>query len=66
LQRQRRPSSQKLARSAQAIACPGAITGPQPRWLLVDADHRRLTWHSLDAVAWTNRTRSSVSIVSSP
>jgi predicted phosphodiesterase len=66
LQRQRCPSSQKLARSARAIACPGAITGPQPKWLLVETDRRRLTWHSLDAVAWASRSRSSVSTLSAP
>jgi predicted phosphodiesterase len=47
LEHQRRPASQKVGRRARAVACPGAISGPQPQWLLVDTASRRLTWHLL-------------------
>jgi len=49
LERQRRPTSQGLGRSMRAVACPGALSGPDPSWLLVDTVRRRLTWHHIDA-----------------
>jgi hypothetical protein len=49
IERQRRPTSQRLARSMRAVACPGALSGPDPSWLLVDTLRRRLTWHRIDA-----------------
>src|SRR5205085_2846744 len=49
IERQRRPTSQRLGRSMQALACPGALSGPDPSWLLVDTVRRRLTWHRIDA-----------------
>ena len=33
----------------RAVACPGALSGPDPSWLLVDTVRRRLTWHRIDA-----------------
>ena len=45
LEHQRRPTSERLGRSVRAVACPGAVSGVQPRWLLVDTVRRRLTWH---------------------
>jgi hypothetical protein len=41
--------SQRLAHSMRAVACPGALSGPDPSWLLVDTVERRLTWHRIDA-----------------
>ena len=35
IERQRRPTSQRLGRSMRAVACPGAPSGPDPCWLLV-------------------------------
>lgn len=52
IERQRRPTSQRLGRSMRAVACPGALSGPDPGWLLVDTVRRRLTWHRIDA-GWT-------------
>ena len=49
IERQRRPTSQRLGRSMRAVACPGALSGPDPCWLLVDTVQRRLTWHQIDA-----------------
>ena len=49
IERQRRPTSQRLGRSMRAVACPGALSGPDPSWLLVDTVRRRLTWHRIDA-----------------
>ena len=49
IERQRRPTSQRLGRSMRAVACPGALSGPDPCWLLVDTVRRRLTWHRIDA-----------------
>ena len=49
IERQRRPSSQRLGRPMRAVACPGALSGPDPCWLLVDTVRRRLTWHQIDA-----------------
>jgi len=49
VERQRRPTSQRLGRSMRAVACPGALSGPDPSWLLVDTVRRRLTWHRIDA-----------------
>jgi diadenosine tetraphosphatase ApaH/serine/threonine PP2A family protein phosphatase len=49
IERQRRPTSQLLGRSMRAVACPGALSGPDPSWLLVDTVRRRLTWHRIDA-----------------
>jgi predicted phosphodiesterase len=49
IERQRRPASQRLARSMRAVACPGALSGPDPNWLLVDTVRRRLTWHRIAA-----------------
>jgi hypothetical protein len=49
IERQRRPTSQRLERSMRAVACPGALSGPDPSWLLVDTVRRRLTWHRIDA-----------------
>jgi predicted phosphodiesterase len=48
IQRQHRPTSQRLGRSMRAVACPGALTGPDPCWLLVDTVRRQLTWHQID------------------
>jgi hypothetical protein len=48
IERQRRPTSQRLGRSMRAVACPGALSGPDPCWLLVDTERRRLTWHRID------------------
>jgi predicted phosphodiesterase len=48
IERQRRPRSQRLRRSMRAVACPGALSGPDPSWLLVDTARRRLTWHWID------------------
>ncbi len=45
IERQRRPRSQRLGRSMRAVASPGALSGPNPSWLLVDTVRRRLTWH---------------------
>ena len=45
IERQRRPTSQRLGRSMRAVACPGAVSGRDPSWLLVDTVRRRLTWH---------------------
>lgn len=47
IERQRRPTSQRLGRSMRAVACPGALSGPDPSWLLVDTVRRRLTWHRI-------------------
>jgi predicted phosphodiesterase len=47
IERQRRPTSQRLGRSVRAVACPGALSGPDPSWLLVDTVRRRLTWHRI-------------------
>ena len=47
IERLRRPTSHRLGRSMRAVACPGAPTGPDPRWLLVDTVRRRLTWHPI-------------------
>ena len=44
-ERQRRPTSHLLGRSMRALACPGAVSGPDPCWLLVDTVLRRLSWH---------------------
>jgi predicted phosphodiesterase len=52
IERQRRPTFQLLGRSMRALACPGAVSGPQPCWLLIDTVRRRLTWHPLQA-RWT-------------
>jgi DNA-binding CsgD family transcriptional regulator len=49
IERQRRPPSQRLGRSMRAVACPGALSGPDPSWLLVDTVRRRLSWHRIDA-----------------
>ncbi|MBV9000591.1 MAG: metallophosphoesterase family protein [Solirubrobacterales bacterium] len=49
IERQRRPTSQRLGRSMRAVACPGALSGPEPSWLLVDTEPRRLTWYPVDA-----------------
>ena len=49
IERPRRPTSQRLGRSMRAVACPGALSGPDPCWLLVDTVRRRLTWHQIDA-----------------
>jgi hypothetical protein len=49
IERQRRPTSQRLGRSMRAVACPGALSGPDPSWLLVDTVRRGLTWHRIDA-----------------
>ena len=49
IERQRRPESQRLERSMRAVACPGALSGPDPSWLLVDTLRRRLIWHRIDA-----------------
>jgi predicted phosphodiesterase len=49
IERQRRPTFQRVGRSMRAIACPGALSGPDPGWLLVDTVQRRLTWHQIDA-----------------
>jgi hypothetical protein len=48
-ERQRRLTSQLLGRSMRAVACPGAVSGPDPCWLLVDTVRRRLTWHPIAA-----------------
>jgi predicted phosphodiesterase len=48
IERQRRPTAQRLGRSMRAVACPGALSGPDPTWLLVDTVRRRLTWHQID------------------
>jgi hypothetical protein len=48
LECQRYPTSQRLGRSMRAVACPGALSGPNPCWLLVDTVRRRLTWHRID------------------
>ena len=48
IERQRRPTSQQLGRSMRAVACPGALSGPDPSWLLVDTVRRRLIWHRID------------------
>jgi predicted phosphodiesterase len=48
IERQRRPTSQRLGRSMRAVACAGALSGPDPCWLLVDTERRRLTWHRID------------------
>ena len=55
IERQCRPTSRRLGRSTRAVACPGALSGPDPSWLLVDTGRRRLTWHRLD----TGRTDGS-------
>ena len=52
IERQRRPTSQRVGRSMRAIACPGALSGPDSCRLLVDTMRRRLTWHRID-VGWT-------------
>src|SRR6516165_10930993 len=49
IERPRRPTSQRLGRSMRAVACPGALSGPDPCWLLVDTVRSRLTWHQIDA-----------------
>jgi predicted phosphodiesterase len=49
IERHRRPASRRLGRSMRAVACPGALAGPDPCWLLVDTVRRRLTWHQIDA-----------------
>ena len=49
IERQRRPTSYRLERSMRAVVCPGALSGPDPCWLLVDTVRRRLTWHRIDA-----------------
>ena len=51
IERQRRRTSQRLGPSMRAVACPGALSGPDPSWLLVDTVRRRLTWHRVDAGA---------------
>jgi predicted phosphodiesterase len=48
IERQRRPTYQRIERSMRAVACPGALTGPDPCWLLVDTVGRSLTWHPID------------------
>jgi hypothetical protein len=48
IERQRRPTSRRLGRSMRAVACPGALSGPDPSWLPVDTVRRRLTWHQID------------------
>jgi diadenosine tetraphosphatase ApaH/serine/threonine PP2A family protein phosphatase len=57
IERQRRPTSQLVGRSMRAVACPGALSGPDPSWLLVDTVRRRLSWHRIDA-ARTDATSS--------
>jgi predicted phosphodiesterase len=52
IERQRHPTSQRLGRSMRAVACPGALSGPDPSWLLVETVRRRLTWHRIDAAGW--------------
>lgn len=37
----------RVRRGSRAVACPGALSGARPRWLLVDTAKRRLTWHEL-------------------
>ena len=70
IERQRRPASQRIGRSMRAVACPGAVSGPDPCWLLVDTVRRWLTWHPIDPrrsasassarrAAGTERTRAS-------
>jgi hypothetical protein len=58
IERQRRPTFQRLGRSMRAVACPGALSGPDPCWLLVDTERRRLTWHRIDVGHTTNGTRA--------
>jgi predicted phosphodiesterase len=58
IERQRRPTSYRLEGSMRAVVCPGALSGPDPCWLLVDTVLRRLTWHRIDA-GWTATSRSS-------
>jgi predicted phosphodiesterase len=48
IERQRRPTSHLLGRSMRAVACPGALSGPDPSWLLVDTARHGLTWHRID------------------
>ena len=49
IERQRRLASQRLGRSMRAVACPGAVSGPDPFWLMVDTVRRRLTWDPIAA-----------------
>ena len=58
IERQRRPTFQPLGRSMRAVACPGAVSGPNPLWLLVDTVRRRLTWHPI-AAGWTASTHTA-------
>ena len=49
IEHQRRPTSHRVGRSMRAVACPGALSGPDPSWLLVDTERRRLTWQQIGA-----------------
>jgi diadenosine tetraphosphatase ApaH/serine/threonine PP2A family protein phosphatase len=60
IERQQRPTSKLLGRSMQAVACPGAVSGPHACWLLVDTKRRRLTWYPIPAEGSPRRLAGDV------